>query len=107
MDYSKRLTDIRESKGMSQYKLSKLSGIPQATISRWESITFNPTLEMFNKLCQALNISVPEFFSDTESETKDRFDALHRLVDEVPEERRGEVKRFLEFTIEQHKKKEG
>ena len=64
MDYSKRLESIRESRGISQYKLSKLSGIPQATISRWESLTFNPTLEMLTKVCTALGITLAEFFSD-------------------------------------------
>jgi transcriptional regulator with XRE-family HTH domain len=105
LDYSKRLETIREAKGISQYRLSKLSGIPQATISRWEALNFNPTLEMLNKLCNALGVSVAEFVSgiDEEATNNEKFDALHQLIEEVPEDRRDEVRRFLEFTIQQHK----
>ena len=113
MDVSKRLQELMDKYGFTQYRLCKESGLNQSSISRYLNGQNSPTAEQLERICNAIGITLAEFFSGDEepeifTDARElRFDALHQLVDEVPEDRREEVKRFLEFTIEQHKKKEG
>jgi len=50
-DHSKRL-------GISNYRLSKLSGVSRSTLSRIEKGTLNPTLEMMHKIGKELGIKL-------------------------------------------------
>lgn len=106
MDISQRLKEHLENKQITQYYLAKASEVTPAYVSQIISGAKTPTLETIKKFCDVMGVSLSEFFSDAEPEIKDRFDSLHKLVDEVPEERREEVRRFIEFTIRQHKREE-
>lgn len=107
MDVSKRLQELMDKYGFSQYRLCKESGLNQSSISRYLSGQNSPTAEQLDRICNAIGITLSEFFSGVEPEIKDRFDSIHKLVDKVPEDRREEVRRFIEFTIQQHKREEG
>lgn len=112
MDIANRLKECLDRKNMTQYALAKNAGVTPAYVSQIISGGKTPTLETIEKLCSAMGITLSEFFADNDVpmvsiDTKaTRFDTLHRLVEAVPDDRREEVKRFIEFTIEQHKKKE-
>lgn len=112
MDIAKRLKECLESKNMTQYALAKSAGVTPAYISQIISGGKTPTIETIEKLCSAMGITLSEFFAGNDVpavsiDTKaSRFDTLHQLVDEVPADRQEEVRRFIEFTIEQHKKRE-
>lgn len=54
------LKKIRESKGISQYRLSKLSGIPQSNICRIEAEDQNPGASSIIALCDALGCTADE-----------------------------------------------
>lgn len=113
MDIAKRLNDLCNQRGLTGYRLAKLSGVPQAQLHQYMAGQKSPGIQVLEKICSGLDISISDFFSGDEftssesTEKNQRFDALHQLVDEVPEERREEVRRFIEFTIEQHKNKNG
>ncbi|HFK1742265.1 MULTISPECIES: helix-turn-helix domain-containing protein [Bacillus] len=50
---------FRESRGWSQSKLSRRSGVPQSTISEIENgIRRNPTFKTLEKLAKALGITI-------------------------------------------------
>lgn len=49
---------IRKSKKLTQVDLSKITGIPQPNITRFESDKSNPTLEMLVKMAAALGKKV-------------------------------------------------
>lgn len=56
-----KIKEIRESKGISQYRLAQITGINRSTIKRYEEnyirkISFNNLL----KICEALNIDIKE-----------------------------------------------
>lgn len=110
MDVSKRLQELMDKYGFTQYRLCKESGLNQSSISRYLNGQNSPTAEQLDRICNAIGITLNEFFSDTEEIKREtdpkslRFNTLHQLIEEVPEERREEVKRFIEFTIEQHKR---
>ena len=57
-----RLTDLRERKGWSVYKLAKLSGIPQSTIATWYQRNLYPPIDKLETLCQTLGVSLSVFF---------------------------------------------
>ena len=61
MDYNKRITELREERGWSEYKLSEKSNVSQGTLStinRHKDIT----LSTIQKLCDAFDITLSQFF---------------------------------------------
>lgn len=57
-DVSKALIEARAKLGLTQKELSKLSGVPQADISRLESLDANPNLKTLNKIASSLGMVV-------------------------------------------------
>jgi transcriptional regulator with XRE-family HTH domain len=60
MRFHERLRDSREQKGLTWYRLAKLSGIPKQTLARLEQPTSNPTLDTLRRLAKALDVTVAE-----------------------------------------------
>ena len=58
-----RLKELREARGISVYKLSKLSDIPQSTIATWYQKNLYPSIDKLEILCDTFGISLSEFFS--------------------------------------------
>ncbi|MBE6956077.1 MAG: helix-turn-helix transcriptional regulator, partial [Ruminococcaceae bacterium] len=48
----------REAIGLSQYKLAKLVGITQSFVNEIESGKKSPSIEVFFRICEALDIKV-------------------------------------------------
>lgn len=63
MDVAKRIEDLRAERGLSQYKLAKLSGVPQGSLSNYELGKSVPGVEVIEKLCAGLGVTLAEFFS--------------------------------------------
>jgi transcriptional regulator with XRE-family HTH domain len=61
-----RILELREARGMSVYKLAKLTGIPQTTFATWYSHNRYPGLDKIELICNAFDITLAEFFSDSE-----------------------------------------
>jgi transcriptional regulator with XRE-family HTH domain len=57
-----RIKEIRRSKGLSQEQLAEKADINSKYLSRMERGTENPTLDMFIKLADALEIEMWEMF---------------------------------------------
>lgn len=57
-DYRQIIRKKRESIGLSQYKLAKLVGITQSFVNEIESGKKSPSIEVFFKICEALDIKV-------------------------------------------------
>ena len=57
MTISERMFQIMEEQGISQYRLSKLTGISTKTISDWRSKKTNPGADKIMIICEALQIS--------------------------------------------------
>ena len=58
---------IRKGRRLTQVELSKLTGIPQPNITRFESDKSNPTLEMLVKMAAALGKKVKITLEDIET----------------------------------------
>ncbi len=60
---SRRLSELLSERGMTQYRLYILSGVPKSTISNIISCSYDSVkLRILHELCQGLNIGIPEFF---------------------------------------------
>ena len=57
MTISERMFQIMEEQGISQYKLSKMTGISTKTISDWRSKKTNPGSDKIMIICEALQVS--------------------------------------------------
>lgn len=57
-DYRQIIKKKRESIGLSQYKLAKLVGITQSFVNEIESGKKSPSIEVFFRICEALDIKV-------------------------------------------------
>lgn len=59
-----RLKQIRIAKGLSQKRLSELSGVTQGYISDIESGASEPTVRILRKLAKALDTSITELIDE-------------------------------------------
>ncbi len=69
MDVSQRLTQLRESLKLSKNQLAKRSGVSQSFISYIELGQRQPTLDVIERLCQALGITVIQFLQESEDDS--------------------------------------
>jgi len=75
MDYGKKIIDLREKKGWTQYRLHKIANIQQPTLSRIEAGTTTPTTENLSKIATALGVSMAVF------DDKPNPVAIDRIID--------------------------
>lgn len=63
MDIGKRIKNIRNAKNISTYKLAEMTGITQPVISKLENGNRKADLDIIKKICDALEITLVDFFS--------------------------------------------
>lgn len=93
MDVGKRITWFREKKGITVNRLANEAGISQSYLREVELGKKKPTVETLSFVCEALGITLKDFFDDgsvSRLETDELGAALFRLT---PEQR----KRLAEF----------
>jgi transcriptional regulator with XRE-family HTH domain len=83
MDIAKRVKTVRESKGISVYKLAQLSGISSTYLYEIELGKKQPTVEIISRICNALDISLETFFAENKEEIKIPL-VGHKLVKKSP-----------------------
>ena len=66
--FAKKLSSIRQSKGMSQRELANLTGINRSTISMWELGEREPAFDQLQVLSNALGVTVAELIDDNENQ---------------------------------------
>ena len=64
MNVGKRIIELREARNISTNKLANMAGISQSFLRDVERGIKNPTTETLSYFCDALNISLSDFFSD-------------------------------------------
>ena len=56
-----KIKELRESKGMSQYRLAEITGINRSTINRYENGSIQKiSFDNLMKICEALEIDIKE-----------------------------------------------
>ena len=79
------IRQLRESRGLTQQQMAKISGVPRPTWANLESGAANPTLTVLIKVATALQVSLEELISPPRTSSK--FYAAASL----PVRRRGQV----------------
>ncbi|MBP3706946.1 MAG: helix-turn-helix transcriptional regulator [Clostridia bacterium] len=60
---SKRIDELLRERKLTQYKLSRKSGVPQSTLSTIKSCTFHSMkLRIIYEICEGLEIEMKDFF---------------------------------------------
>jgi transcriptional regulator with XRE-family HTH domain len=97
-----RIKELRESYGstrLSQEALAAKLGVATNTISRWETGTYEPTLEDLDRLGRELGVSILEFFPTVkrEDEKSKSVDALLRAAKNLDRRDLDELRKYAEF----------
>lgn len=97
-DVVNRIKELCESKQISFYKLSKMSDIPQTTLTNMLNRGTVPSIFTLEKICSALNISMSQFFDVENSSshlTEDQMDLLDMYI-RLPEHKQQLAKAYIE-----------
>lgn len=77
IEIGKKIQKLRIEKGYTQYKLATLSGQSPSYIPQIENGTKCPTVEVLDRICYALGITLADFFGKTTTQIKvDRLSTL-------------------------------
>ena len=68
MNTGERIKSLREMKGLTVNKLANMAGLSQSFLRDIELGNKKPTVETLSLFCDALGISLSEFFNDEKSE---------------------------------------
>ncbi len=96
MDTKRRIRDLMEERGWSEYRLAIASGLSQSTIANIFNRNTTPSVATLESICQGFGITLAQFFASgtlvelTEEQqqlfadwvalTKEQKDALARLI---------------------------
>ena len=79
MDILHKITQLKEERGWTSYRLAKEANIPQSTISNLYNRENSPSLSTLISICNAFGITPAQFFSDvTNSSLTDEQNKLLR-----------------------------
>lgn len=68
MDVLARIIELRDARGWSEYQLAEKSGMAQSTISSWYRKRMLPTIPSLEKICDAFDITLAQFFIENPDE---------------------------------------
>jgi transcriptional regulator with XRE-family HTH domain len=99
---ARRIRELRVAygkRGLSQEELAQMVGVSTNTISRWETGTYEPTLNDLELLSRKLGVRMFDLFPKLVHETsKDQtVDALLRAANELDQSDIDELRRYAEF----------
>ncbi len=64
-NFGNRITELRRSKGLTQAYIAEQLGVTPAAVSKWESGSSKPRVEVLFKLSQLLDVSTEELMNET------------------------------------------
>lgn len=103
MNILERITELREERGWSEYRLAKEAGIPQSTITNLYKRENSPTVSTLESICRAFGLSLAQFFSgidDTQQLTSDQRRLLESWI-LLPQSQKEKVMAYIHGLLEQ------
>ncbi len=105
-----RFVEISELSGLSQKEIAITIGIDQAQYNRIESGKVEPTLSSLEKIAEALEVRVVEFFNDDEPIDINSFDKSIveklRLLDQLDEVEKKSIYNIIDMAISKKRLKD-
>ncbi|NCE65382.1 XRE family transcriptional regulator [Pseudoflavonifractor sp. 524-17] len=92
MDVGGRLVALREEKGYTTNRLANLAGVSQSFLREIEHRRKRPTVDTLALLCDALDISLRDFFDEGGGEAEEE---LLRLIRRMTPQQRESLLAFL------------
>ncbi len=68
--FGRQLAALRRQKGLSQRELAERLGVPRETVDYYERRAVNPTLDVIQKVAEALEVSAAELIGDGAAPTR-------------------------------------
>ena len=99
METGKRITYFRTQKNYSVNKLANLAGISQSYLRDVELGNKNPTIEILSYICDALNISLKDFFDDDLPAQLKNDPLIGKIYKLTPKQKKA-LERFIETSIQ-------
>ena len=99
MDITTRITFLRTAKGYTVNKLANLSGISQSYLRDIELGKKNPTIEVLSLLCDALGISLLDFFDDS-TQTRITEDSLLQKIYRLTPEQQKAIENLIDSFLQ-------
>jgi len=94
MEIGKRIKQLREQKNYTINKLANLAGVSQSYLRDVELENKNPTISFLSFICEALDISLKDFFSE-EFETSITSDPVIQSIYRLTPEQKSALLQFL------------
>lgn len=69
MNVLDKIIELRNAKGWSEYQLAEESGMAQSTISSWYRKNMTPSIPSLEKICNAFDMTLSQFFLENDTET--------------------------------------
>ena len=66
MDITARLQELLNEQGWTRYRLSKESGVPEATLTNIFYRGTTPTIATLEEICKTLHITLSQFFAEND-----------------------------------------
>ena len=98
MDVSARIKYFREKKGITVNKLAITAGVSQSYLREVELALKKPTVDTVSLLCEALGITLKEFFDDG-SPTLLSADGLEEAIFKLTPDQRKRLAEFIKSVI--------
>lgn len=106
--FAKQLSSIRNSKGISQRELAKLTGVSQRVIALYETIIKNPTPDLVVRIAKSLDVSIDELMGHKTIKIKENLDRKTikkaRMIAELPLSDQKTILRHIEDLKAKYKK---
>ena len=96
MNVGERLKELREKSGYTVNKLANMAGISQSYLRDIELGNKNPTVETLSYFCDALNISLKDFFDTDNNEISP---PLMTAISGLSDEQQKKLAEFLDSMI--------
>src|ERR1017187_1943133 len=98
----KRIRELRNAygeEGISQEALAADLSVATNTISRWETGTYEPTLDDLERLSRFFGVSIVQFFPQVEEQDPKRkkVDALLRAAQSLQQDDLDELRRYADY----------
>ena len=110
MNISERIKELRKVKQLSQQEIADKIGIDRAQYSRVETGKTEPTITSLQKIAQALEVDIADFFKNDESYNINSYDKTMiekiRLIEELDEPQKQSLYTIIDTAISQKRMKE-